>query len=52
MNGPDQTRAERLLLATHQLLQEINGDVVKWWKVDPYFASQKVITFAFAIVLS
>ena len=51
MNGSDPFRADHLLLAGHDVFQEIDGDVVIWWQVDSEIGGEEVVNLALAVVL-
>jgi len=52
MNGPDHGSSEHLFLSSHEFFEEIDGDVVIWWKVYTTVRGEKIINFALAPVLS
>ena len=51
MDGADLGGGEHLLLAAHQLLQEVDRDVVVRWQEDAAIRGQKVVDLALAVVL-
>jgi len=51
MDGPDPFGAYHLLLAGHDVFQEVNGDVVVGRQVDPDVGGEEVIDLALAAVL-
>ena len=51
MDGPDPFGAYHLLLAGHDIFQEVNGDVVVRRQVDSDIGGEEVIDLALAVVL-
>ena len=51
MNGSDSFRADHLLLAGHDIFQEIYGEVVIWWQVHSDIGGKEVVNLALAVVL-
>ena len=51
MNGSDSFCADHLLLAGHDVFQEIYGDVVIWWQVHSDIGGEEVVNLALAVVL-
>ena len=52
MYGSDHGGPDLLLLTTHYFLQEVDGDVVKWRKVDANVTSKEVVDLPFALILA
>lgn len=51
VDGPDHRRAQHLLLPTHQVLEEVDCDVVVRWQVDANVSGEEVIYLALATIL-
>ena len=51
VDGADLGGGQHLLLAAHQLLQEVNRDVVIRWQEYSTVRGQKVVDLALAVVL-
>ena len=52
MHGSDHGGPDLLLLTTHYFLQEVDGDVVKWRKVDANVTGKEVVDLLFALILA
>ena len=52
MYGADHGGPDLLLLTTHYFLQEVDGDVVKWRKVDANVTGKEVVDLPFALILA
>ena len=50
MYGPDHVCTQHLLLAVHELLEEVYGDVVVWREEDADVAGEEIIDLSFALV--
>jgi hypothetical protein len=51
VDGPDLGGPEQLLLAGHELLEEVNRDVVVRREVDPHVGRQEVVDFSLGSIL-
>ena len=51
MNGPDSFGADHLLLAGHDILQEVDRHVVIWREVDADVGREEIVDFSLALVL-
>ena len=52
MYGSDHGGPDLLLLTTHYFLKEVDGDVVKWRKVDANVTGKEVVDLPFALILA